>query len=84
MSEELHKRWGKNIRLQRQVKDKRDGRPEGEGMRAMAEALEVAPATVSRWETGKLIPRDGKKIDIAEYLGVPPELLFPLVREVSA
>lgn len=81
VSEELHKRWGENIRLQRKIKDKRD-ELNGSGIDAMAEALGVTPETVSRWETGKLVPRDDRKIAIARYLEVDPRMLFPLV-EVS-
>ena len=76
----LARMWGQNIRLFRVAKDKRDGTPEAEGLRAMAEYLGVAPATVSRWETGKITPRDEMKVEIAEYLEVDPRALFPLVR----
>lgn len=78
VSEDLHRHWGENIRLQRKIKDKRDERA-GSGIYAMAKELGVAPETVSRWETGKLVPRDIKKIEIARYLGVDPRMLFPLV-----
>jgi transcriptional regulator with XRE-family HTH domain len=77
--ERLHKLWGKNIRSFRQAKDKREKR-KGSGMEAMAQALNVAPETVSRWEGGHLVPRDCRKIAIAEYLGVKPERIYPLVR----
>lgn len=89
MSENLHRRWGENIRLQRLIKDRRDGLGDkrkglgGSGIDAMAKALEVTPETVSRWETGKLVPRDTRKIEIARYLEVDPRMLFPLV-EVSS
>lgn len=82
MSDALHQRWGRNIRNWREYKDKADGR-KGSGIDAMAIAIGVTPETVSRWETGKLVPRDARKMDIAEYLGVPAESLFPLVREVT-
>lgn len=82
MSEHLHRRWGENVRLQRKIKDKRDGLATS-GIDAMADALGVTPETVSRWETGKLVPRDAKKIEIARYLEVDPRMLFPLV-EVSS
>lgn len=52
-------------------------------MQAMADALEVSKATVSRWETGKAIPTDFHKVDIAEYLDVDVRTLFPLVRRES-
>lgn len=79
MTEDLHKMWGRNIRLLRQAKDKREGRTSS-GIEAMAAAVEVTPETVSRWETGKLVPRDAKKIEIAEYLEIDPHIIFPLVR----
>ena len=82
MAKELHKRWGENIRLQRQIKDKRDGR-NGSGIISMAKELGVTPETVSRWETGKLVPRDARKIEIARYLEVDPRMLFPLVEVAS-
>lgn len=81
VSEDLHRRWGENIRLQRRIKDKRDER-NGSGIEELARAVGVTPETVSRWETGKLVPRDAKKIQIARYLEVDARLLFPLV-EVS-
>lgn len=83
MSDELLRQWGRNIRLFRQAHDKLKDIPETDGMRAMAEYLEVSAATVSRWETGRMSPRDNHKVDIAEYLGVDVRALFPLVR-VSA
>jgi transcriptional regulator with XRE-family HTH domain len=67
------------MRAQRKIKDRLDGTPPEKGMALMAESLEVTPETVSRWETGKLVPRDAKKIEIARYLGVDPRMLFPLV-----
>ena len=83
MDPQLRKKWGKTIRLMREVKDKRDGTAPEKGLGLMAEALEVSPQTVSRWETGVLTPRDGKKIEIARYLEVSPEVLFPLVEVTS-
>lgn len=83
VSEDLYRRWGRNIRRVREIKDARDER-RSSGIEAMAKALAVTPETVSRWETGKLVPRDAKKIEIAEYLDCPAEMLFPLVREVSS
>ncbi len=72
--------WAQNIRLHRLAKDRRDTRPETQGMRSMAEALEVSVATVSRWETGKAVPTDTHKVEIAEYLEADVRLLFPLIR----
>lgn len=80
MTEDLYRLWGQNIRKLRQAKDKREGRKASTGMAVMAYALGVAPETVSRWETGKLVPRDGRKIEIGEYLEVTPRIIFPLVR----
>lgn len=88
-SEDLYRHWGENIRLQRHIKDKREGLGDkrkglgGSGVVAMAKALDVTPETVSRWESGKLAPRDAKKIEIARYLGVDPRMLFPLVDVLS-
>lgn len=45
----------------------------------MAEELHTTLATVSRWENGLVMPRDGQKLKIAEYLGVPPSAIFPLM-----
>lgn len=83
MGDELLREWGRNMRLFRLTKDRRDGRPDGQGMRAMAEYLEVSAATVSRWETGRMSPSDDHKVEIAEYLEVDVRAIFPLVRRAS-
>lgn len=83
VSDELLRQWGINVRTFRQVHDRREAIAEGDGMRSMAEYLEVSAATVSRWETGKMAPTDDHKVEIADYLGVDVRSLFPLVRVAS-
>lgn len=83
MSDELLRQWGRNIRLFRLARDAQENVPTGTGMRLMAEHLEVSAATVSRWETGRMAPRDDHKVEIADYLEVDVRSLFPLVRAAS-
>jgi len=83
MSGELARQWGINVRAFRRAHDSRTGVSPTDGMRTMAEALGVSVATVSRWETGKMTPRDELKVEIAEYLDVDVRALFPLVRRAS-
>lgn len=83
MNDALHQHWAVNMRSQRKIRDKGDPDLRGSGIEAMAQALDVSPETVSRWETGKVIPRDGMKIEIARYLGIDPRTLFPLMEVPS-
>ena len=83
MSGELARQWGINVRAFRRAHDSREGITPTDGMRVMAESLGVSVATVSRWETGKMTPRDELKVEIAEYLDVDVRSLFPLVRRAS-
>jgi transcriptional regulator with XRE-family HTH domain len=83
MSDELLRLWGTNIRSFRRARDAHAGIPAGGGMKAMADHLDVSVATVSRWETGRMSPRDEHKVDIAEYLEVDVRAIFPLVRMAS-
>ena len=83
MSDELLRLWGMNVRNFRLAHDVREGIKSSAGIRTMAEYLEVSAATVSRWETGRMSPRDGHKVEIAEYLGVDVRSIFPLVRMAS-
>ncbi len=79
MNEALGRHWAANMRSQRIRRDNLDPELKGSGIDAMARALSVTPETVSRWETGKLVPRDDRKIEIARYLGIDPRILFPLM-----
>lgn len=72
MSDELLRLWGRNIANFRKV--------QGLSVTDFAEALQVSQATVSRWESGKMAPRDYRKVDIATLLNVDVQALFPLVR----
>ena len=83
MSSELTRQWGRNIRTFRKVHDASSGIAPTDGMRLMAEELGVSTATVSRWETGAMAPRDSLKVEIAEYLEVDVRAVFPLVRMAS-
>lgn len=80
MTDELLRQWGSNIRIFRRVRDLREGLSDEVGKKAMAAALEVSLATISRWENGRMAPRDDRKVEIAEYLDVDVRALFPLVR----
>lgn len=81
MSQSLYKLWGKNIKTFRQVKDAREGIENGRIV--MAQHIGVTDATASRWEAGLIAPSDANRIEIGEYLQVPTEILFPLVRVVA-
>lgn len=83
MNNELLRQWGANIRSCRRMKDRREGRGEAQGVSEMATHLDVSKATVSRWETGCMSPRDDRKIEIAEYLEVDVRMLFPLTRAAA-
>lgn len=79
MADVLHEMWAERMKRYRIRKDQREERV-GSGLDAMAEAIGVRSATISRWESGKLVPRDAMKLAIAEYLEEQPDLLFPLIR----
>ena len=76
MSDELLRLWGSNIR------SIRVGR--GLSMSAFAKDMGVSVATVSRWEAGKMAPRDENKVEIATVLDADVRTLFPLVRSQVA
>lgn len=46
----------------------------------MAKRLDTTEATISRWEAGIVMPSDARKIEVADFLGVPAVSLFPLVK----
>jgi len=72
MTDDLMRQWGTNISLARKIK--------GLSVKQFSEEMDVSVATVSRWEAGKMAPRDGMKMEIATVLGVDVRMLFPLVR----
>lgn len=75
MPESLYRVWGGNIARYRKFK--------GVSRAQMAEDLEITLATISRWEAGLVMPRDGLKLRIAEYLDVPAIAIFPLTGVAS-
>ena len=75
MSQTLYRLWGKNMKLYREAK--------GVSREQMAGDLHSTEATLSRWEAGVVMPNDERKIEIADYLGIPAVTLFPLVRMPS-
>ena len=76
MSNELLRLWGANIRTIRSAR--------GLSMEDFARQVGVSTATVSRWETGRMAPRDENKVEIAAILDADVRMLFPLVRAVVA
>lgn len=76
MSGELLRVWGNNIRTIREMKQM--------SMEGFAEEVGVSVATISRWEAGKMAPKDDNKVEVAAVLGVDVRTLFPLVRSVTA
>ena len=72
MSDELLRVWGNNVTQFRKMR--------GLSVNDFAMALGVSQATVSRWESGKMAPRDARKVDIATVLNVDVQSIFPLVR----
>lgn len=75
MVSEYPRLWGENIRLMRKARGMTQGQ--------LAEAVDVRTPSVSRWESGKAIPRDHHKIAIATALDCDVRMLFPLVRNGS-
>ena len=75
VSNNLYRLWGSTMKRHREIL--------GKSRAEMAEALETTEATLSRWEAGVVMPSDARKIEIAEYLGVPAVSLFPLVKVPS-
>lgn len=75
MGNGLYQLWGSNMRRYREAK--------GVSRDEMAEAICSTDATLSRWEAGIVMPNDARKLEIADYLGVPAVSIFPLVRMPS-
>jgi transcriptional regulator with XRE-family HTH domain len=75
VSEGLYKVWGDNIANWRKARNI--------SREAMAKELVVSLATISRWENGKVMPRDELKLRIADYLEIPAVVIFPLVEVPS-
>ena len=59
---------GSRIAQERRLKAARDRRDIDQ--KAVAAAVGVSPAAVSRWENGETIPRDDVLVRLAEYFGV--------------
>ena len=72
MTDDLMRQWGSNIALARKLR--------GLSVKTFAEEMGVSVATVSRWEAGKMAPRDDNKVEIATVLATDVRMLFPLVR----
>lgn len=60
--------WGIRIREARQAA--------GYTQASLAEAIGVDQANVSRWERGAATPRDTRRRQLGELLGVDPSVLF--------
>lgn len=60
--------WGQRIRAHREAA--------GHSQRSLAIALDVDQAVISRWERGLAVPRDDKRLQLADALGVHPDVLF--------
>jgi transcriptional regulator with XRE-family HTH domain len=71
----LYLLWGANLKRYREAK--------GVTREQMAAEINSTEATLSRWETGIVMPNDERKIEIADYLGVPAIAIFPLTRMPS-
>lgn len=75
--------WGQNIAQTRKLRNS-DGEILRKGQPVMSQAAlgkavgNVTQSTVSRWEEGKVEPRLGHKLRIAEVLGAAPAALFPM------
>jgi transcriptional regulator with XRE-family HTH domain len=75
MSNELLEIWGNNVKTIRGLK--------GLTVAQFAQEMGVSVATVSRWEAGKMAPKDDNKVEIATVLEVDVRTLFPLTRPVT-
>ncbi len=66
--------WGLQIKTFRQFHRQEDGTPWSQEY--LGKKIGVSGATVSRWESGMLIPRDDHRDEIAAALNVPYEAIF--------
>lgn len=69
---ELLRQWGFNVKAGREALQMTQY--------DLAEAVGVRTASVSRWESGKVGPKDAHKLAIATALHQDVRQLFPLVR----
>lgn len=76
MSKDLLESWGESLKAFRSAR--------GFTMDTFAREMGVSVATVSRWEGGKMAPKDDNKVEIANLLGVDVRTIFPLPRTVTA
>lgn len=72
------RQWGALLRSIRSRADDGSGTGTKFTQETFAAKLGVPQSTVSRWESGARMPRDGKRQAIAEALGINPDLLFSL------
>lgn len=72
MTGEYPRLWGQNIRAIRKAR--------GMTQEQLARSVGVTTPTVSRWESGQVVPRDDHKIAVAQSLETDVRMLFPLVR----
>jgi len=64
---------GERIAQERRLKAVREKRDIDQLV--VAEAVGVTGPTISRWESGDVIPRDGVLVELARYFGVTPAWL---------
>lgn len=73
--DETLRTWGANLRRFREAF--------GKSQDEVAAELEVAQATIARWEAGRMEPRRQMKVRLAEYYCTDVAILFPLTRAVA-
>lgn len=64
---------GERIAQERRLKSVRDRADIGQ--KDVADTLGVSAGTVSRWESGDVVPRDDVLLKLADYFGVTPAWL---------
>jgi transcriptional regulator with XRE-family HTH domain len=75
MTEALYRLWGKNLKGLREAKNLTQ--------EDVAKGLDTTRASVSRWESGLVMPNDEMRVRCGVYFGVPATGIFPLI-EVPA
>lgn len=69
IEDELREEWAKRLRAQRQKKKLSQA--------AAAGRVDVTFTTWSKWETGRHVPAEARRPQIAEALGTSVRSLFP-------
>lgn len=61
--------WGRNLQAARHSR--------GLTQEKLSRLLDCGQQNISRWERGVAVPRDGMKLRLSEFFGIPLSELFP-------